>query len=149
VRGRETITLADVRTVCGAVPRYDRWAWFDLIGERRFGEALQQLPVLLESGESGVALVMGMTTQLLRVALACAGGQGALEQALPGNQRWLARRITPQARRWALAEADAALAELLRTERLLKSASLTERQALEELLLRLAALGERGAKRAA
>jgi DNA polymerase-3 subunit delta len=149
VRGRETITLADVRAVCGAVPRYDRWQWFDLIGERRFGEALQQLPVLLESGESGVALVMGMTTQLLRVALACAGGQGALEQALPGNQRWLARRITPQARRWTLAEADTALSELLRTERLLKSASLTERQAVEELLLRLAAIGERGATSAA
>jgi len=149
VRGRETITLADVRAVCGAVPRYDRWAWFDLIGERRIAEALQQLPVLLESGESGVALVMGMTTQLLRVALVCAGGQGALEQVLPANQRWLGRRIAPQARRWTLSEADAALGELLRTERLLKSASLTERQAVEELLLRLAAIGEAGARSAA
>jgi hypothetical protein len=36
-----------------------------------------------------------------------------------------------------LPEVDAALGELLRTDRLLKSASLSDRQALEELLLRL------------
>jgi DNA polymerase III delta subunit len=47
----------------------------------------------------------------------------------------------PQARRWTLPEVDAALGELLRTDRLLKSASLTDKQAMEELLLRLWAIG--------
>jgi DNA polymerase-3 subunit delta len=136
-RGR--ITPEDVRAVVGALPRVDRWAWFDLVGDRRFGEALRQLPVLLEAGESGVGLVIGMGAQLLRVGLACAGGQGALERELRPNQRWLARRIMGQARKWTLPEVDAALAELLRTDRLLKSASLTDRQAMEELLLRLRA----------
>lgn len=140
VQERGRISVEDVRAVGGNIPRYDRWAWFDLVGERRLGEALRILPVLLESGENGVGLVIGMGQQLLRVALVCAGGQGALERELKPYQKWLARKVAPQAKRWTLAEVDAALAELLRTDRLLKSASLSDRQAMEELLLRLIAL---------
>ncbi|HEX8273433.1 MAG TPA: DNA polymerase III subunit delta [Longimicrobiaceae bacterium] len=140
VQERGRITLEDVRAVGGNVPRYDRWAWFDLVGERRLGEALRILPVLLESGENGVGLLIGMGQQLLRVALVCAGGQGALERELKPYQKWLARKVAPQARRWSLAEVDQALSELLRTDRLLKSASLSDRQAMEELLLRLIAI---------
>ncbi|MEW5927410.1 MAG: DNA polymerase III subunit delta [Gemmatimonadota bacterium] len=140
VQDRDRITVDDVRAVGGNVPRYDRWAWFDLVGERRLGEALRILPVLLESGENGVGLLIGMGQQLLRVALVCAGGQGALERELKPYQKWLARKVAPQARRWSLAEVDQALSELLRTDRLLKSASLSDRQAMEELLLRLIAI---------
>jgi DNA polymerase III delta subunit len=49
----------------------------------------------------------------------------------------MARRTVPQARRWTLGAIDAALEELLRADRLLKSASLTDRQVLEECLLRM------------
>jgi DNA polymerase III subunit delta len=139
---RQEVTVDDVRAVTGAIPRYDRWAWFDLIGERRFAEALQQLPTLLAGGESGVGLIIGMASQLLRIGLVCAGGAAALDRELKSHQRWVARRVVPQARRWSLPEIDSALAELLRTDRLLKSASLTDRQAMEELILRLGALGE-------
>ncbi|MBV9774276.1 MAG: hypothetical protein JO040_10025 [Gemmatimonadetes bacterium] len=52
----------------------------------------------------------------------------------------MARKIAPQAKRWTLPEIDEALSELLRTDRLLKSASLSDRQALEELLLRMRAI---------
>ncbi len=138
--GRSSITLDDVRAVGGYIPRVDRWSWFDLVGERRFEEALPLVPLLLESGESGVGLVIGMTAQLLRVALASAGGKDALEKQLKPYQRWLAGRVLPQARRWSTEEVDRALGELLRTDRLLKSTSLTDRQAIEELLLRLADL---------
>lgn len=137
---RARITLDDVRAVGGSLPRYDRWAWFDLVGDRRLAEAMRQLPVLLEAGENGVGLVIGMTSQLLRVAIVCAGGQGALERELKPFQRWMARKIAPQARKWTLPEVDEALSELLRTDRLLKSASLSDRQALEELLLRMRAI---------
>jgi DNA polymerase-3 subunit delta len=136
---RETITLDDVRSVGGYVPRVDRWEWFDLVSERRFEEAIRQLPELLESGESGVGLVIGMGGQLLRVGLVVAGGTDALEKALPPHQRWLAKRVGPAARQWTSEEIDAALGDLLRTDRLLKTAPLTDRQAIEELLLRLAA----------
>jgi DNA polymerase-3 subunit delta len=137
VQDRKRATLDDVRAVGGAIPRQDRWAWFDMVAERRMGEAMAALPVLLESGESGVSLVIGMGSQLLKVALVCAGGPGALERELKPFQRWMAKRVVPQARRWTLAEVDTALTQLLRTDRLLKSASLTDRQAMEELLLRL------------
>lgn len=138
---RKRVTLDDVRAVGGIIPRQDRWAWFDMISERRFREALETLPILLESGENGVGLVIGMGGQLLKVALVCAGGQQALERELKPFQKWMARRIVPVARKWTVPEVDQALTELLRTDRLLKSASLSDRQALEELLLRLWAIG--------
>jgi DNA polymerase III subunit delta len=140
VQDRKRVSLDDVRAVGGAIPRQDRWAWFDMVAERRFREAIGALPVLLESGESGVGLVIGMGGQLLKVGLVCAGGPAALEKELKPFQRWMAKRVVPQARRWTLAEIDRALEELLRTDRLLKSASLTDRQAIEELLLRLWAI---------
>jgi DNA polymerase-3 subunit delta len=137
---RKRLTVEDVRAVGGSIPRQDRWAWFDLVAERRFREAHAALPTLLEAGENAVGLVIGMGGQLLKVGIACAGGQAALERELKPFQRWMAKRIVPQARRWTLPELDRALGELLRTDRLLKSASLNDRQAMEELLLRLWAI---------
>ncbi|HVH11414.1 MAG TPA: DNA polymerase III subunit delta [Longimicrobium sp.] len=145
VQDRKRVTVDDVRAVGGIIPRQDRWAWFDLIAERRFREAIETLPTLLESGENGVGLVIGMGGQLLKVALVCAGGQAALERELKPFQKWMARRIVPVARRWTLPEVDQALGELLRTDRLLKSASLNDRQAIEELLLRMWAIGRKDA----
>jgi DNA polymerase-3 subunit delta len=137
---RKRITLDDVKAVGGSIPRADRWAWFDLVAERRFREAIDVLPILLEQGDNGVGLVIGMGGVLLKVGIAVAGGQRALEAELKPFQRWMARRIVPMARKWTLPEIDQALAELLRTDRLLKSASMSDRQAMEELLLRLWAI---------
>ncbi|HYJ80544.1 MAG TPA: DNA polymerase III subunit delta [Longimicrobiaceae bacterium] len=140
VQDRKRITADDVRAVGGALPRQDRWGWFDLVADRRWADALAALPVLLQQGESAVGLVIGLGGQLLKVGLVCAGGAAALERELKPFQRWMAKRVVPQARRWTLPEIDAALGELLRTDRLLKSASLNDRQAMEELLLRLWAI---------
>ncbi len=141
---RDAISVADVEQAVAPIARVDRWKWFNSVGERRFGEALAELPTLLDSGENGVGLVIGLGAHLLRVALARTGGSRALERELKPYQRWMARRIAPQARGWSAAQLDAALAELLRTDRLLKSTSLSDRQVMEELLLRLRALGELG-----
>src|SRR5690606_15268619 len=46
------ITREDVQAVGGYVPRVDRWAWFDTVGERRFDVAISQLPDLLSAGET-------------------------------------------------------------------------------------------------
>jgi DNA polymerase-3 subunit delta len=134
---RTEITLEDVRAVGGYVPRVDRWGWFDAVGERRCEEALRLLPELLESGESAVGLVIGIGGQLARIGLAVAGGKEALDRELNARQRWLAGRISAAATKWTMDELDDAMAELLRTDRLLKTASLSDRQAMEELLMRL------------
>jgi DNA polymerase-3 subunit delta len=134
-RGR--ITREDVRALTGYLPRVDRWDWFDLVTERRFEEALWLLPDLLETGESGVGLVLGLGGQVVRLGLGVAGGREALERELPPRQRWLAGRVASAARRWSVQEVDLAVEELLRADRLLKTASLTDRQVVEELLLRL------------
>jgi DNA polymerase III subunit delta len=137
---RTAVVLADVEALTGVVARADRWQWFDLVGDRNFTEAFRQIPALLAAGENGVGLVIGLGSQLLRIGLVCAGGATALERELKPYQRWLSRRIVPQARRWSTGEIDAALGELLRADRLLKSASLSDRQAVEELVLRLRAI---------
>ena len=132
------ITRDDVERVGGAIPKQDRWEWMDLVGDRKFDEARKGLPILLETGgESGVGLVIGLGNQFLRIALCVAGGKGALEAELPGNQKWLARRVVGQARKWSGTGVDSALADLERADRLLKSAPLSDYQIMDELLLRL------------
>lgn len=137
VGDRKRITRDDVAAIVGAVPRQNRWDWFDLVGDARFREARAAVPVLLEAGETAVGLVIGLGTQFLRLGIAAAGGEKALGAALPPHQRWLASRIAKQARRWSAHAVEDVVDDLLRADRLLKSASLTERQVLEELLLRI------------
>jgi DNA polymerase III subunit delta len=134
---RTAITRADVEAVVGAIPRQDRWEWFDAVAERRFERARAGLPVLLDMGETGVGLVIGLGTQFLRLAICVAGGRPALERELPPNQRWLARRTESQARGWDAGEIDRTLDHLRRADRLLKSAPLSDLQVMEELLLRM------------
>lgn len=137
VQDGRTITAEDVAAIVGSVPRQNRWEWFDMVGDARFRDARAAIPVLLDSGDSGVGLVIGLGTQFLRLGVAVAGGERALGAALPPHQRWLASRVARQARRWTIAAVEDALDDLLRADRLLKSSSLDERQILEELLLRL------------
>jgi DNA polymerase-3 subunit delta len=134
---RKLITVEDIEAVVGVVPRQNRWDWFDLVGDARFREARAGLAVLLDAGETGVGLVIGLGNQFLRLGVAAAGGENALAEALPPYQRWLAQRIARQARRWSTAAIDDAIDDLLRADRLLKSSSLDERQIMEELLIRL------------
>lgn len=137
VQQRKTITVEDVHTAVGGIPRQNRWEWFDMIGDRRFPEARAALRVLLDSGETGVGLVIGIGTHFLRLAILVSGGERALENALPPHQRWLANRLGRQARKWRTADLDIALDDLLRADRLLKSTNLGDHAILEELILRL------------
>src|SRR5690606_14026357 len=146
VGDRKRVTIEDVTAIVGSVPQQNRWDWFDMVGDARFREARAALPVLFDAGESGVGLVIGLGTHFLRLGIAAAGGERALGGALPPHQRWLAARITKQARKWNAESVEDAVDDLLRADRLLKSSSLNDRQILEELLLRLE---QRSARRAA
>lgn len=137
VGDRKKITRADVEAIVGAVPRQNRWDWFDLVGAGNTAEARRAIPVLLEGGESGVGLVIGLGTHMLRVAIAVNGGERALGEALPPHQKFLAGRIARQARAWTVTGVAAALDDLLRADRLLKSTALGDHAIIEELLLRL------------
>jgi DNA polymerase III subunit delta len=137
VADRGRITFDDVTAIVGAVPTQNRWDWFDLVGDAKFRDARAAIPVLLDAGESGVGLMIGLGTHFLRLGIAAAGGERALGQALPPHQRWLASRIARQARRWTTTAVEDAIDDMFRADRLLKSSSLDERQILEELLLRM------------
>jgi DNA polymerase III subunit delta len=137
VGDRKTITREDVVAVVGAIPRQDRWEWMDMVGERRIEQARKALPVLLDTGDTGVGLVIGLANQFVRIGLFLAGGRNALDRHLPNNQKWLARKVEPQARHWRADEVDRVLDHLRRADRLLKSAPLTQLQVMEELLLRM------------
>jgi DNA polymerase III delta subunit len=129
------ITLGTVEAAGTRIPRQDRWEWFDRVGERRFTEAREGLPVLLEHGETGVGLTIGLGTHLLRLGIVVGGGKGALESILPPNQRWLAKRYVQQGRGWRVEEVEEALEDLLRVDRLLKSSGLSAGHLLEGWLL--------------
>jgi DNA polymerase-3 subunit delta len=131
----QVITKEVVAAAGTRVPRQDRWQWLDLVGERRFREALGGLPVLLEQGESGVGLTAALGTHLLRIALALEGGVDALAPFLPGKQRFLAAKCEAQSRRWSRDALDDALAGLLEVDRLLKSQSMSDAHFLERWLL--------------
>ncbi len=137
VGDRRRITREDVEAVVGAIPRQDRWKWIDAVAERRFDYARAGLPVLLDAGDNGVGLVIGLANQFLRLAISATGGRRALEAALPPHQRWLARRVETQAKQWTLQSLEEAIEDLHRADRLLKSAPLSDAQIMEELLLRL------------
>jgi len=140
VSGRERITLADVEAAGTRIPAQDRWRWFDLVGEKRFEEALDSLGVLFAQGETGVSLVIALATHFLRIGVVAERGRAALEEILKGPQLyWVAKKLVPQARLWTPAEIDAALGGLLRVDRLLKSSPISEEHLLEEWLLALLA----------
>ena len=133
------IDVAHVEQAVGRIVRVNRWTWFDAVADCEFRRARAELPDLLESGENGVGLVIGIASQLLRIQLAVAGGKEALEAGLPPHQKWLSRRVMGQTRRWPSAPLQAALRDLLRADRLLKSAGLDDRLVIDELLLRMEA----------
>ena len=51
--GQGRITLEHVRAAGIVLPKQDRWKWFDLVGARRFREAVTGVRILLNQGESG------------------------------------------------------------------------------------------------
>jgi DNA polymerase-3 subunit delta len=139
-RGR--ITVGDVDAAGTKLPSQDRWQWFDLVGDRRFEDARRMLAVLLGQGESGVGLVIGLASHLLRLGVAVDGGQRGLEAALPVHQKWLARRLMSQARRWTMPEVDHAMQGLLDVDRLLKASPHTDEHFIETWLLSQRAYSE-------
>jgi DNA polymerase-3 subunit delta len=153
VEPRKRIGLEEVRASVGALPQVDRWQWIDKVAERRIGPALDELPALLDSGESPVALIGAVSETLIRVGLAVEG-EGVLVRVLKRdgsfkNLSWKIRAYVQQARHWTAGAIADALEELFRADRLIKSGGLSARQALEEALLRIEALGANGKQRAA
>lgn len=131
-----SITLDTVKAAGTHIPTQDPWKWMDLVGNREFDKALAALPVLFGQGETGVLLVMGLTTHLLRLGLLRSAGRSALDESLPPRQRgWLPGRLLQQADRWPATELQDALQGLKRVDRILKSSSLLGDQLLEEWLL--------------
>ena len=94
-------------------------------------------PILMQEGENGVGLVIGLATQFLRLGIAVEEGAAGLERSLPRHQQWLAGRVASQARRWTAPEIDAALAGLLDVDRLLKASPHSDEHFLEAWILGL------------
>ena len=137
----EPVDLAAVEKGGLHLPRQDRWAWFDMVGNRQVLDALAGLSLLLDQGETPVGLVIGLSPQLLRIGVALEGGQSALERSLPPYQRFLAKRIMGQARHWTPPELAQAIHGLVRLDRLLKASSIPPQVLMEEWLMALVPRG--------
>ncbi len=139
------IDVDAVRRTGTRIPVEDRWEWMDKVGRRELKEAARGLRTLLAQGETAVGLTIGLTTHLIRLGIARTRGAATLESLLPYRQRWLVKRLVPQARRWTVEELEEALLGLRRADRLLKSSQLSEEHVLEEWLLTLMARAQEGA----
>jgi DNA polymerase-3 subunit delta len=133
------IDLKAVQDAGTHVPQEDRWVWMDRVGQRDLGGALNGLEALFSQGESGVGLIIGLATHLLRLGVARTETGRVLENSLPPHQKWLASRLRNQAANWTVDDLEDALLGLRRADRLLKSSNLGEEHILEEWLLRLMA----------
>ena len=134
-----TIDVEAVRRSGTRIPVADRWEWIDRVGRRELKEARRALQTLFAQGETAVGLTIGLSSHLIRLGVARASGPGALESVLPDRQRWLVKRLVPQARRWTVEGLEDALLGLRRVDRLLKSSQLSQEHVLEEWLLTLMA----------
>lgn len=137
------VGLEEVRATLSVLPQVDRWGWVDQVVDGQLGRALAVLPALLDSGERAVGLIGSLAEAFIRVGLAREGEDvlaGVLKRdGSYGYLKWKVRIYAQQARRWTKDGIAAALAELLRADRLIKSGGLSERTALEEALLRIEA----------
>ncbi len=129
------IDVDAVRRAGIRLPTQDRWAWFDLVGSRQIEEAMRGLPILMQQGETAVGLVIGLSTLLLRIGVALEGGARALNRVLPPYQRFLARRIAGQAKRWTKNELADALRGLCRLDQLLKASAIEDEVLVEAWLV--------------
>ena len=132
--GADPIDADAVRRGGIRIPRQDRWAWFDLVGGRRIREAVEGLPVLLQQGETAIGLVIALSVHLLRLGVAVEGGAQALREVLPPWQRFAARRLVAQARRWNRDELASAVRGLRRLDQLLKASAIDDEVLVEEWL---------------
>lgn len=135
VQDGSPITRKDVEAAGTYLPVQDRWSWIDLVGFRKFSEALAGLRILMGQGESGVGLTMFLATHFLRLAVLVERGPRALEQALPPHQRWIANKMRGQASGWTPAELSAAISGLRQLDRRLKSSGAGDEALLQSWLL--------------
>jgi len=129
------ITREDVAAAGTYLPTQDRWGWLDLVGHRRFTDALAGLRVLMAQGESGVGLVLALANHFLRMGVIREMGAQELVRLLPPNQKWLARQLGDQARGWGSEEIASALEGLRLMDRRMKSSSVSEESLLQSWIL--------------
>lgn len=135
------VDLALVKALVPNTRDVNRWEWIDDVVSRRYAAARRRLTDLLATpSESAVGLLIALTEQHLLVGVAIDGGAGrvgrTLDEAGKSYLKWKARTIAGQARAWTVEEIDAALVALLDADRRAKTGA-TDREALDELLLRL------------
>lgn len=135
------VDLGLVKSLVPNTRDVNRWEWLDDVAARNYGMARRRLSELLATpSESAVGLLVALIEHHLLIGVAIEGGAGrvgsTLDRAGKSYLKWKARSIAQQARAWTVEELDAALVALLDADRRAKTGG-TDREALEELLLRL------------
>ncbi|MGD8497054.1 MAG: DNA polymerase III subunit delta [Gemmatimonadales bacterium] len=136
-----TIDLALVKSLVPNVREVNRWDWINDVAARRYERARRLLPDLLATpGENAVGLLIFLVEQHLLIGVAVEGGAGLVGRTLDYIKKpylkWKTRDIVGQAKAWTTAEIDTAMVALLQADRRAKTGG-TDREALDELLLRL------------
>ncbi|MDH3297351.1 MAG: DNA polymerase III subunit delta [Gemmatimonadota bacterium] len=142
--GAATDGSIGVELITALVPNVrevNRWQWIDDVADRRYTEALRQLPALLAApGESAVGLLIALVEHHLLLGIAVEGGAGLVGRTLDriGKPylKFKTRTLGAQARGWTVAGIDSALRAMLEADRRAKTGA-SDRECLEQLLLGL------------
>ena len=141
------LTLDRVRELVPNLRRMDRWGWLDLVANREYERALDELDGML-AGEQAVGLVAGLVEQHLMIGLALERGESGVRRVLGETGRgylaWKAKIYARQAAGWRRGDLQRALQLLLRADRQLKTGG-KDRGVLQELLLGLGRLSRQPA----
>ena len=128
------ITVADVRTLVAEVIPDSTWAMLDAVAERRTDVAGPLLDRLLETTPLTVVIVQlhrRLRELLIAADLVAQGRRPPDIVKAIGGHPFRAQKLVEQARRWTLAELDAALEGVLELDAMIKGAvdaGSTERQ---------------------
>jgi DNA polymerase-3 subunit delta len=142
-RGKESITEADVLLLCPRTAEADIWQVLDAIVENRAADAARLVRAGLERGESPVALIASLASQVRMMARSSErAGAGIplknLAATLGANRYWVEQSYR-RSRAFSLETLYWALCELARLDLAIKTGAVDGATGVESLVLALCA----------
>lgn len=142
-RGKEPITEADVLLLCPRTAEADIWQILDAVVEDRAADAARLVRAALERGESPIALIASLASQIRMMARARErSGAGvplkSLASALGANRYWV-EQSHRRSLAFSLAALYWALRDLARLDLAIKTGAIDGATGIESLVLALCA----------
>ncbi|MEE8577692.1 MAG: DNA polymerase III subunit delta [candidate division Zixibacteria bacterium] len=129
--GQTQVELEDVKEVCSGFESYNMFELADYVSARDRKQVLKMIDRLMQSSDISGGLLWHLGQHFTSLYLIKEGKQ------LPPQQRWLARKLRPQANRFSSGQLEETIIDIAETTAELRRSNISTQLALEALLLRL------------